>query len=332
MSLYIFNEQVRSTATELVDQDVQKFNAASAGTLILGNGFVIGDYVEQAMWQLTQNVAQRRNAYGGTTAVAAQTLGQILDRSVKIDGRVGPINITSTMFRRIGAGESEPAAVVAAQASQAMFQDYLNTVAATLVAAIGNNTEMVYDATANDVTNNPRAKSITMQALNIANSKLGDRSNQVRAYIMHSNSFHALVDQAINNVEQLFQIGDLTVYSDFLGRRFVVSDIPALAGDGTNYNTLCLVPGAAICQVGGLYDMVTTEHTGGENILRQMQGEYDFQVGLKGYAWGGQKTGQSPNDTDLATAANWTKFVTSNKDTAGVLMKHVNTYGDVAAS
>lgn len=324
MSLYIFNEQVRSTATELVDQDVQKFNQASAGTLILGNGFVIGDYVEQAMWQLTQNVAQRRNAYGGTTAVQAQTLGQILDRSVKVDGRVGPINITSTMFRRIGAGESEPAAVVAAQASQAMFQDYLNTTAAALVAAISGNNGLVvdaYKATGAAATNN-----ISMQNLNKANSKMGDRSNQIRAYVMHSTAFHKLIDQAINNVEHLFQVGDLTVYSDFLGRRFVVSDIPALveagasSGDAQKYHTLCLVPGAAVVRVGGLYDMVTTEHTGGENILRQMQGEYDFEVGLKGYAWGGQKTGQSPTDTELATTANWTKVVTSDKDTAGVLL------------
>lgn len=317
MSLYIFNEQVRSTATELVDQDVQKFNAASAGTLILGNGFVIGDYVEQAMWQLTQNVAQRRNAYGGTAAVQAQTLGQILDRSVKVDGRVGPINITSTMFRRIGAGESEPAAVVAAQASQAMFQDYLNTTAATLVAAISSNANLTVDITA------ATKKNITMQALNKANSKMGDRSNQIRAYIMHSTAFHALVDQAINNVEHLFQIGDLSVYSDFLGRRFVVSDIPSLiddSGDTATFKTLCLVPGAAVVQVGGLYDMVTTEHTGGENILRQMQGEYDFHVALKGYAWGGQKTGQSPKDTELADKANWSKVVTSDKDTAGVLL------------
>lgn len=331
MSLYIFNEQVRSTATELVDQDVQKFNAASAGTLILGNGFVIGDYVEQAMWQLTNNIAQRRNAYGGTTAVNAQTLGQILDRSVKIDGRVGPINITSTMFRRIGAGESEPAAVVAAQASAAMFQDYLNTTAACLVAAIGGNSALV-----NDITSKTgRAGTVTMQALNISNSKMGDRSNQIRAYIMHSTPFHALVDQAINNVEQLFQIGDLTVYSDFLGRRFVVSDIPALENmnsGGTaveSYNTLCLVPGAAVVQVGGLYDMVTTEHTGGENIMRQMQGEYDFHASLKGYAWGGQKTGQSPTDAELATAANWTKVATSNKDTAGVLLKSKADFQDL---
>lgn len=313
MSLYIFNEQVRSTATELVDQDVQKFNAASAGTMILGNGFVIGDYVEQAMWQLTNNIAQRRNAYGGTTAVSAQTLGQILDRSVKIDGRVGPINITSTMFRRIGAGESEPAAVVAAQASQAMFQDYLNTTAATLVAAVGSNTKLVLDVSS------AAKPSISMQALNAANSKMGDRSNQIRAYIMHSTAFHALVDQAINNVEHLFQVGDLSVYSDFLGRRFVVSDIPALVS-GDTYKTLCLVPGAAVVQVGGLYDMVTSEHTGGENIMRQMQGEYDFHVSLKGYAWGGQKTGQSPTDAELATAANWTKVATSDKDTAGVLL------------
>ena len=317
MSLYIFNDQVRSTATELVDQDVQKFNEASAGTLILGNQFVIGDYVEQAMWQLVDGIANRRNAYGGTTAVDAQTLGQVLDRSVKIDGRVGPLNITGTMMRRIGAGDTEPAAVVAAQASAAMFQDYLNTTAACLVAAIGNNADLVKDISGETGT----AANISMQGLNKANALMGDRSQQIRAYIMHSMAFHSLIDQAINNVESLFVIGDLTVYKDFLGRRYVVSDIPQLsAGEGV-YNTLGLTPSAAIVQVGGLYDMVTAEKTGGQNILRQMQGEYDFNVSLKGYSWVGQKTGQSPTDEELATASSWSKTATSNKDTAGVILK-----------
>ena len=316
MSLYVFNEQVRSTATELVDQDVQKFNEASGGTLILGNQYVIGDYVEQAMWQLVDGIAQRRNAYGGTSAVDAQTLGQILDRSVKIDGRVGPLNITGTMMRRIGAGDTEPAAVVAAQASAAMFQDYLNTTASCLVAAIGENTALVKDVSGET----GDAANISMQGLNKANALMGDRSQQIRAYIMHSMAFHSLVDQAINNAERLFSIGDLTVYKDFLGRRYVVSDIPALVS-GSVYNTLGLTPSAAIVQVGGLYDMVTAEKTGGENILRQMQGEYDFNVSIKGYSWVGQKTGQSPTDTELAAASSWQKVATSNKDTAGVMLK-----------
>lgn len=317
MSLYIFNEQVRSTATELVDQDVQKFNEASAGTLILGNQFVIGDYVEQAMWQLVDGIANRRNAYGGTAAVDAQTLGQVLDRSVKIDGRVGPLNITGTMMRRIGAGDTEPAAVVAAQASAAMFQDYLNTTAACLVAAIGSNSDLVKDVSASTGT----AANISMQNLNKTNALMGDRSQQIRAYIMHSMAFHSLIDQAINNVESLFVIGDLTVYKDFLGRRYVVSDIPSLVDTENTYNTLGLTPSSAIVQVGGLYDMVTAEKTGGQNILRQMQGEYDFNVSLKGYSWVGQKTGQSPTDAELATASSWSKTATSNKDTAGVMLK-----------
>lgn len=317
MSLYIFNEQVRSTATELVDQDVQKFNEASAGTLILGNQFVIGDYVEQAMWQLVDGIANRRNAYGGTAAVDAQTLGQVLDRSVKIDGRVGPLNITGTMMRRIGAGDTEPAAVVAAQASAAMFQDYLNTTAACLVAAIGSNEKLVKDVSGSAGT----AANISMQNLNKTNALMGDRSQQIRAYIMHSMAFHSLIDQAINNVESLFVIGDLTVYKDFLGRRYVVSDIPSLVGTENTYNTLGLTPSSAIVQVGGLYDMVTAEKTGGQNILRQMQGEYDFNVSLKGYSWVGQKTGQSPTDAELATASSWSKTATSDKDTAGVMLK-----------
>ena len=43
MTLHIFETQVSTAATELVAQQVQKFNTASGGALVMGSGDHIGD-------------------------------------------------------------------------------------------------------------------------------------------------------------------------------------------------------------------------------------------------------------------------------------------------
>ena len=99
MTLHIFQHQVSLAATELVAQAVQQFNEASGGALVFGDGDHIGDYIEQTSWQLLGGLAQRRNAYGSGN-LTPQELGQILDRMIKVDGRIGPVSVTPTMMKR----------------------------------------------------------------------------------------------------------------------------------------------------------------------------------------------------------------------------------------
>ena len=61
--------------------------------------------------------------------------------------------------------------------------------------------------------------------------------------------------------------------------------------------------------------------TGKENIQTTYQAEWSYNLGLRGYAWKTESGGAAPNDTALGTGTNWEKVVTSNKDTAGVLLK-----------
>ena len=63
------------------------------------------------------------------------------------------------------------------------------------------------------------------------------------------------------------------------------------------------------------------DDTGKENIQRTYQAEWSYNLGLLGYSWNTAAGGSSPSDTALGTPSNWTKVATSNKDTAGVLLK-----------
>ncbi|WBA79559.1 major capsid protein [Endozoicomonas sp. GU-1] len=310
-TLHTFNRQVRETATEMVDQEVQKFNEASGGALVIGNASVIGDYIEQASWQVIGGLVQRRNAYG-SGAVDPVELNQLLDRAIKIDGRIGPVKMTDTLYRRIGSGPEEVASIVSAQAAEGMIRDYLNTTASALKTAIGTVADLKHDVAA--ATHVP----MTLSVMNQGNAKMGDRSGQIAAYLMHSVVWHELIGEALDNTERLYSIGDIGVFDSGLGRRYVVSDIPALI-ESNKRHTLALVPGAAAVQVTGLTSFITEEKTGDENIQRMMQGEYEFVLGLKGFQWS-KTTVKSPTDVQITTAANWVKVATSHKDCAGVLI------------
>lgn len=309
MSLFIFQQQVSTAATELVAQAVQEFNAASGGALVLGGGDHIGDYVEQTSWQLLGGLAQRRNAYG-TGNLTPQEMGQLLDRMVKIDGRIGPISVTPTMMKRLGKDVSEAAAIVSAQAAEAMLQDYLNTAGAALKTAISANSAAVTDLSS------AGGVAPSLRGLNKGARPFGDAYSRLVAWLMDGATFNDFIDETLSNANRLFQIGNVSIMQDGMGRRFIVSDIPALANADLQY-VLGLTVGAAAVSTTPLI-MKAQDVLGQENIKALMQGEYDFTLGLRGYQWSKDSI-KSPTNDQLATPANWKQIATSIKDTAGVL-------------
>ena len=311
-NMSVFDKQVQLVATETIDQNVQKFNEASAGALVIGSAEHIGDYLEEASYKLISGLARRRNARGNGS-VASKSIRQDTDRSVKVDGGIGPVDWTMEQFRRLGKSQEEAGLIIGEQASAAMLKDYINTSVMAVRAAIERQTELVHDATAGK---------ISLPALNRGASKFGDRSQSLACWMMHGTTWHDLIDEAIQNTNRLFNIGDINVMEDKLGRRYVVTDSPALmtAGSPDTYHTLGLVPGAVQVQTGALIS-VTKENTGGENITVTHQGEYNFMLGLLGYSWNSENGGASPSDAALASGASWDLFASSLKDTAGVLVK-----------
>ena len=311
--MVLFNSQVQKVATETVDQNVQKFNEASNGGLILGNSLAIGDYLEEASYKIIANLINRRDA-SGTGGVSDSAIQQMKDVSVKVDGRIGPIKWTMEQFNRLGKNEKEAGLIIGEQAAEALIQDYLNVGAGSLKAAINNQgSSVVHDATAGK---------IGLSALNKGAAKFGDRSASIVAWLMHSTIWHDLVDEAIQNSNTLFTIGDINVMEDGLGRRYVVSDIPDLITSGApdTYDTLGLTVGAVQIETGPVHSL-TTPISGEENLGNRWQGEYSFMTGLKGYKWETGSGGSSPSNVALKTGTNWTKLSTSIKDTAGVSVR-----------
>lgn len=311
--LQVFNKQTYAAMTEVVDQQVNAFNEASGGTIVLTAGQNQGDFSMEASFKQIAGLVRRRNAYGSGT-VAAKRLEHLLNVSVKIAAGTPPIEFEKQQYTWILQNPELAAIKIGEQLAVAQVQDQLNAGIRALVASISGNAAVVHDGS---------AAAPSFRVLNKGASKFGDRASSLRAWVLHSTTLHSLFDNALTNAENLFEFGTVNVLRDAFGRLFVVTDSDALvnAGDTPTYNTLGLVDGAGIVQPNGDFHAVLLDTVGGENIKSTYQAEWTYNVGVKGYAWDTAAGGKSPTDAAIGTSANWDKVATSNKDTAGVLVK-----------
>lgn len=312
--LQVFSEYVYSSLSEVIAQQIELFNAATQGGIILKAAANQGDFSDVATWAKVAGLVRRRNAYG-SGAVAAKELEHLLDTMVKIAAGTPPVNIPPSMFTWIQANPQEGGAVIGQQLAGDMLGDMLNTALMCYVAALTGETEVVYDYSA---TGTP-----TLPVLLSGSAKFGDRADALRCWVMHSKSLFDIFGTSLANTAALFSFGTVNVRQDGFGRPFVVSDSPSLVNATPNpdvYRIAGLVAGAIMVEQNNDFDDNLETANGDENIQRTYQAEWTYNMGIKGYAWDKTSGGKSPNDAALATANNWDRFATSHKDTAGVLI------------
>lgn len=314
-TMKVFQDFMYGSATETIRQQIELFNAASANTLQLRTAGNVGDFAHEVTYAAISNLMRRRNAYG-SGSLTAQSIGQLDHVAVKIAGGTAPVLFEPNQFTWIQRNPEEAGVVIGEQVARGVMADEVNTAVAGLVAALSGNAAVTHDGTAG---------TLNLNALNKGAGKFGDRMMDIAAWIIHSKAMTDLFDNALTNSNQLFQFGTVRIMEDGFGRRFIMTDSPALyvpeatgAGTADNYHTLGLAAGAAVVEDNDDYYGTIEEKTGNENIQRVFQAEYTFNLGLKGYSW--NTAVKSPDDSAIATAANWSQLSTSVKDTAGVLV------------
>lgn len=312
--LAVFSEYAYSTMTEMQDQQIGLFNAATRGGLVLQSGNHQGDYSDEAMWAKISGLVRRRNAYGSGT-VAEKVLEHLTETSVKVAAGTPPVRIDPGMMKWIQRSPEEAGVVVGKQMAEDSIADMLNTAVLVYAAAIGQVANVVYDHSSTGV--------MSLVALNKGAAKFGDRAGAIVAWVMHSKSAFDIYGEALTNANRLFVFGNVRVIEDGFGRPLVVTDSPNLITAGTpdTYAALGLTPGAVlVSQNGDFTDNVETKN-GDENIIRTYQAEWSYNVGIQGFAWDKTNGGKSPTNAALGTATNWDRYATSDKDLAGVLVK-----------
>lgn len=322
-NMKVFNEYLKSTTIETLAQDVEKFNAASAGSIRLTTQGIDGDFLQESFWAGLHGAQRRVDRYSANGAQASTPLSQKQYDSVKIAGGFGPIIWEPGQLAWVQKNPEEALEVISRNLSEALIADQLNTAIAALVAAIGNQ-----PLATNDVSG---TVGVTYIAVNDAHAKFGDASARLIAQVMTGTMYHKLIGQNLANAERLFQSSGVQIV-DILGKAVIVTDAPALFSAAVadpvapaKQRVLSLVDGAAMVMDGS--DLITNIETsnGKERIETTMQADYTFGLGLKGYTWDTANGGKSPTNAELATGSNWDLVANSIKASAGVI-----TIGDAA--
>jgi hypothetical protein len=315
--LAVFNEQTFTTLTEVLDQQVELFNTASSGTIRLTSAANKGDYDESSMFAKVANLVRRRNPYADT-AVTATTLSTIKEISVKVAAGSKPVRMDAAWYQWIQENPAIAAAALGQQLAKATMEDMLNVGISAGYAAIAQDAARVYDGSATTFVLSDFVQGAAL---------FGDRSQALRAWVMHSKPVFDLYAANIANAQELFNYGSVNIVRDPFGRLMIITDSPSLftvngVSTGVNkYHTLGLTEGGIMLEQNGDFNALMQEATGSENIQRTYQSEWSFQLGVKGYSWDESSGGHAPTNASLATATNWDKFVTSNKDQAGVVIE-----------
>lgn len=310
--MVVYNTEIQTNTIELLDQMTQQFNAASGGAIQLSSVANMGDFSRQSFWNNLSSAQRRVDRYAANGAQAATDLTQSELVSVKVAGGFGPVLMEPGQLSWLQRNPGEAITAISQSFADALLADQLNTAVLSAVAAVENVAALVNDVSA--------TAGLTQGALNATHAKFGDMSQMLITQVMNGASYHGLIGEAIANGARLFSSENVTVV-DILGKRVIVSDIPALfeAGTPNKSKVLTLVNGGIMVSDNG--DLLTNIETsnGNERIETTFQADYSFQIGLKGYAWDTVNGGKSPTDAELATGSNWDKAVAFDKHTAGVL-------------
>ena len=316
--LTLYNDQFIGGYVETVQQNTNLFNGASQGAIRLINELHGGDYDKETFFDLTASLITRRD----TTSVSAATdLAITSDEfvGVKLNRKIGPIGQTLDAWRKIDKDEKIMSFIIGQQTAKATAQEMLNRALAALEAKLQSVTALYHNAT--DGT-------IASTDLSTGLQKAGDSANDVLIWVMHSKPYWDLVTNQITNA--IYRANGVKIMDGVpatLGRPVLVTDSDSLLeADGVSsgvdaYSTLGLKAGAVTIKESEPSRTVLDLVTGLENIVYRLQGEYAYNLSLRGCEWDVANGAANPSNAAVATSSNWDTQVASNKLLPGVIIR-----------
>lgn len=309
---------LQTRINELLTQNGNAFNGASGGAIRLSTQSIVGDYNYETFFaSLGAGLATRRD----TTSMGAQTDTALLQEeniSVKLSRKIATVAQTRDAFRKIFGRftPTEFTGIVAEQVAQIMQLEMLNTGLAALRAALVQQTASYIQ---------PSLGAMATNSLVDGLNGFGDAAQNIVAWVMHSKPYYDLVkNQIAANITGVsnFNVAQGSPLS--LNRPIIVTDSTSLVGavnspDVPNYYTLGLVAGAADIINSEESEVVVQDVTGLENLAYRIQGEYAYNLGLKGFKWD-TNSGINPTAAAIALGTNWDSNVGGVKLRAGVVI------------
>jgi hypothetical protein len=316
----VYQDQFQTGIVETLTQNSNAFNEASQGAIQLSTISRRGDFSQEAFFQVLTGMVSRRD---NTSQAAAtdQNLTQDEWISVKLNRKIGPVNQSRDSFRKImmGKTEEEMSFILGQMAGKGMQLDMLNSAVLAARAALA----------AQGAVSRAVASSGTMKTTALVDglAAFGDAASQIVCWVMHSKQYYDLVkDQITSNIFGVSNFAVANASPVTLNRPVLVTDSASLittTGSGSTavntYYALGLTAGGAIVENTEEEELIVQDVTGNENLAVRMQGEFAYNVGIKGFKWDITQ-GANPTASAMGTGANWKTVRASYKDFAGVVV------------
>lgn len=312
----VYQEQVATSLTETLTQNTEAITSGANGAIVMGTNQTKGDYIYESFF--TQATAVARQDLTSVSAATAVKLTQAENINVKVHRRY-QYDVTRKAFKMAGLNQEVFNIVAGQQIGKDIITGMLNDGLLSARVAINN-----VAALTNDVTSSSTTYASMTNLLNTMR-KFGDATNKIVAWVMHSTQFFDLaINELSNQVAPIYEGLLQRVEVPGLGRPILVTDSASLINTTPNpdqYFILGLTAGGVQLIDTETNDLVMDDVTGLEQLVRRYQGEYAFNVGIKGFQWDVTNGGSNPAAAALGTGSNWDKVVTDNKDTAGVVLQ-----------
>jgi len=308
----IYDDEFYGAMNETLVQNTEVFNEASQNAIVLEPDPTVGNFRREAFYDsIGQGLISRRDK--GSTADKTPDSLSSDDMTAPELARGYFVSNTLDSLRTIAADPGEFSLAVGEQVAKAMQVDYLNTLVLCGVTALNADGTPVLDNSGNTVTNQMLVNTLR---------QMGDASERIVAWVMHSKVFFDLMEEQSTNL--IDRVAGATIYEGTvgtLGLPAIVTDSDELINTSptpNQYRTLGLTPNAAAALQDGQPTESDGINRGNENLEFEIQGEHDFTLSLKGYDWTSGTV--NPDDAALGTQGNWASVMDSDKDTAGVML------------
>ena len=302
--LIIYNDLAQTAYLERIQDVIQVFNAQSKNALILNSELIEGDLRKRAGYKVGGSIAHRNvNSTSGVTPANIDALEMV---GVKTPWKYGPYATTEEAFKRRARSPEEFSTVVGQDMADAVLEGWVEFALSSVEGAIRSNSGMVVPGSlATD------GKKVLTRGLRT----LGDRFSRLAIWVMDSEMYFDIVDQAID--ADIYNEAGVVVYGGSpgtMGKPVLVTD---KAPSGVILGLQSGAVSAIESQAPGMRSYNIDDK---ENLAIGFRAEGVVNLDVMGYSWDEQAGGVNPTLAALGSSANWTKYAASDKSTAGFII------------
>lgn len=302
--MVIYNQTAQTAFLERRQDNIDVFNNMSNGAIVLESNIIQGNFTQTSFYKLGGEIVHRD--VNSTAKVTPDIIGMGEQVGVKVPYKYGPYASTEEAFKRRARSPEEFAYVIGQDLADATSAGHLLYGVGALTGAILSNPAM-------NVKGNIAVDG--RKALTRAMRTYGDKFNRVALWVMNSDTYFDIVDEALTN--QIYSEGEIIVYGGLpgtMGRPVLVTDmIDQEVSFGLQAGALKIIesqmPGFRIWDINDE-----------ENMAIGARAEGTFNLELLGYSYK-MSEGENPDINKLKAKTSWEKHAKSNKLTAGVLIE-----------